>query len=116
MKQIQKLGSLGGLLRMIPGMPKISKEQTEMASKEMRLMETIINSMTFEERHKPDILKAQRKIRIAKGSGTQVSDINRMLKKFEQMREMMKQSKNMMKGGKLPPNFPGAGGFGGFGF
>ena len=116
MKQIQKLGSLGGLLRMIPGMPKISKEHTEMASKEMRLMETIINSMTFEERHKPDILKAQRKIRIAKGSGTQVSDINRMLKKFEQMREMMKQSKNMMKGGKLPPNFPGAGGFGGFGF
>ena len=116
MKQIQKLGSLGGLLRMIPGMPKISKEQTEMASKEMRLMETIINSMTFEERHKPDILKAQRKIRIAKGSGTQVSDINRMLKKFEQMREMMKQSKNMMKGGKLPPNFPGAGGFGGLGF
>ena len=115
MKQIQKLGSLGGLLRMIPGMPKISKEQTEMASKEMRLMETIINSMTFEERHNPDILKAQRKIRIAKGSGTQVSDINRMLKKFEQMREMMKQSKNMMKGGKLPPNFPGAGGFGGFG-
>ena len=113
MKQIQKLGSLGGLLRMIPGMPKISKEQTEMASKEMKLMETIINSMTFEERHKPDILKAQRKIRIAKGSGTQVSDINRMLKKFEQMREMMKQSKNMMKGGKLPPNFPGAGGFGG---
>ena len=116
MKQIQKLGSLGGLLRMIPGMPKISKEQTEMASKEMKLMETIINSMTFEERHKPDILKAQRKIRIAKGSGTQVSDINRMLKKFEQMREMMKQSKNMMKGGKLPPNIPGAGGFGGFGF
>ena len=116
MKQIQKLGSLGGLLRMIPGRHKISKEQTEMASKEMRLMETIINSMTFEERHKPDILKAQRKIRIAKGSGTQVSDINRMLKKFEQMREMMKQSKNMMKGGKLPPNFPGAGGFGGFGF
>ena len=116
MKQIQKLGSLGGLLRMIPGMPKISKEQTEMASKEMRLMETMINSMTFEERHKPDILKAQRKIRIAKGSGTQVSDINRMLKKFEQMREMMKQSKNMMKGGKVPPNFPGAGGFGGFGF
>lgn len=116
MKQIQKLGSLGGLLRMIPGMPKISKEQTEMASKEMKLMETIINSMTFEERHKPDILKAQRKIRIAKGSGTQVSDINRMLKKFEQMREMMKQSKNMMKGGKLPPNFPGAGGIGGFGF
>ena len=116
MKQIQKLGSLGGLLRMIPGMPKVSKEQTEMASKEMKLMETIINSMTFEERHKPDILKAQRKIRIAKGSGTQVSDINRMLKKFEQMREMMKQSKNMMKGGKLPPNFPGAGGFGGFGF
>ncbi|MGM9857966.1 MAG: signal recognition particle protein [Bacilli bacterium] len=116
MKQIQKLGSLGGLLRMIPGMPKISKEQTEMASKEMKLMETIINSMTFEERHKPDILKAQRKIRIAKGSGTQVSDINRMLKKFEQMREMMKQSKNMMKGGKLPPNFPGAGGMGGFGF
>lgn len=111
MRQINKLGSLSGLLKMIPGMPKITNEQTETAQKEMRLMETIINSMTFEERHNPDILKANRKIRIAKGSGTQVSDINRMLKKFEQMRDMMKQMKG--RGGK-PPSFPGMGGFGGF--
>ncbi len=110
MKQIQKMGSLGGLLRLIPGMPKISDEDKERAQKEMKRTESIINSMTPYERKHPEILKNSRKVRIAKGSGLTSADINRLLKKFEQMKEMMRQMKNYTKGGKIPPmggGFPG---------
>lgn len=68
------------------------------AEKEMKKVEAIIQSMTKEERKKPDILKASRKIRIAKGSGTDVSDVNKLLKQFEQMKSMMK----MFSSGKMP--------------
>ena len=105
LKRVQKLGSLGGLLKMIPGMPKLSDEQKEFAEKEMRNMEVIVSSMTKEEREHPEILKASRKARIAKGSGKTNADINRVLKKYEQTKEMMKQVRNYSKGGKLPPNF-----------
>ena len=105
LKRVQKLGSLGGLLKMIPGMPKLSDEQKEFAEKEMRNMEVIVSSMTKEEREHPEILKASRKARIAKGSGKTNADINRVLKKYEQTKEMMKQMRNYSKGGKLPPNF-----------
>ena len=105
LKRVQKLGSLGGLLKMIPGMPKLSDEQKEFAEKEMRNMEVIVSSMTKEEREHPEILKASRKARIAKGSGKNNADINRVLKKYEQTKEMMKQMRNYSKGGKLPPNF-----------
>ena len=57
MKQVQRLGSLGGLIKLIPGMPKITPEQQEAAEKEMRNIEVLINSMTPEERHNPEILK-----------------------------------------------------------
>jgi len=90
MKQVQKLGSLGGLIKMLPGMPKISAEQQEQAEREMRNFEVIINSMTPEERNNPDILRNSRKIRIAKGSGKTANDINRILKKYEQTRDMMR--------------------------
>lgn len=104
MKQIQKLGSLGGLLKLIPGMPKISSEDQERAAKEMKLFEVILNSMTLEERRYPDLLKNSRKVRIARGSGTTNADINRVLKKYEQMKEMMKMMKGQKdKGGKIPP-------------
>ncbi len=109
MKQIKKMGSLGGLLKLIPGMPKISSEDQERAEKEMKMVETIINSMTLEERLHPEILKNSRKVRIARGSGLTNADINRMLKKFEQMKTMMKQMKQFQKGGKMPPM---GGGFG----
>ena len=115
MKQVQKLGSLGGLLKLIPGMPKISPEQQAQAEKEMRNFEVIINSMTPEERHNPDIFQYSRKIRVAQGSGKQVSDVNRVLKKYEQMKEMMKKMEQYKKSGKMPPG--GMGGmppFGGF--
>lgn len=103
MKQINKLGSMQSLLKFLPGMPKISDEQQELLDKEMKNFEVIINSMTKEERANPDILKNSRKVRIAKGSGKTNADINRVLKKYEQMKMMMKQMKN--KKGMFPPNF-----------
>ena len=110
MKQIQKLGSLGGLMKLIPGMPKISPEQQEIAEREMKNIEVLVNSMTPEERHNPEILKYSRKIRIANGSGKSVADLNRVLKKFDQMKEAMKTMERYRKSGKMPP-----GGFGGMG-
>ena len=114
MKQVQKMGSLGGLLKLMPGMPKITPEQQAYAEKEMKNFEIIINSMTFEERHNPEIFQYSRKIRVAKGSGKQVSDVNRVLKKYESMKEMMKKMEQYKKSGKLPPGMGGLGGFGGF--
>ena len=113
MRKVQKLGNLGGLLKLVPGMPKISPEQLAAGEKEMRNFEVIINSMTPEERHNPDILKYSRKIRIANGSGKNVAEINRVLKKYEQMKVTMKQLENYKKTGKMPPGgFPGMpGGF-----
>ena len=107
MKQIKKLGSLGGLLKLIPGMPKISKEQQEMAEKEMQNFEIILNSMTYEEKIHPEIIKNSRKVRIAKGCGKTAVDINKVLKKYEQSKEMMKQMNRYKKSGGLPPNFRG---------
>ena len=108
MKQIQKLGSLGGIMKLIPGMPKLTKEQQALAEKEMKNFEVIINSMTYEERVHPEIIKNSRKIRIAKGSGKTAADINRVLKKYEQSKEMMKRMKGFGKkgGGFMPPNMP----------
>ena len=96
LQTIKRLGSLGGILKLIPGMPKI--DDLAPAEKEMKKVEAIIQSMTLEERKKPEILKANRKIRIAKGSGTEVSDVNKLLKQFDQMKSMMK----MFSSGKLP--------------
>ena len=100
LKQIQKMGSLGGLLAMIPGMPRITDAQKEAAEREMINFEVIMDSMTLEERAHPEILKNSRKIRIAKGCGKTAADINRMLNKYEQAKNMMKQMRN---GGGLPP-------------
>lgn len=100
LKQIQKMGSLGGLLAMIPGMPRLTDAQKEAAEKEMINFEVIMDSMTLEERAHPEILKNSRKVRIARGSGKTAADINRMLNKYEQAKQMMKQ---MRSGGGLPP-------------
>lgn len=102
MEQINKLGSMKGIMRFIPGMPKISDEQMEQAKEQLKKTKAVISSMTLEERKHPEILKANRKIRIAKGSGTQASDVNRVLNQHEKMKEMMKQMKGMMKNGKNP--------------
>ncbi len=102
MKQVQKLGSLGGLLKLIPGMPKVNDAQLSAAEKEMKNFEVIINSMTPEERAHPEILKNSRKVRIANGSGKTNADVNKVLKKYDQMKLMMKQMRG--KNGKF--NFP----------
>lgn len=90
LKQVQKLGPISGILKMIPGMganmPKINDEDT---NKEMKRTEAIINSMTKAERRDPSILNAKRKQRIAAGCGMQVADINRLLKRFEQSKTLM---------------------------
>ena len=102
MEQINKLGSMKGIMRFIPGMPKISDEQMQQANEQMKKTKAVISSMTKEERVHPEILRASRKIRIAKGSGTQASDVNRVINQHEKMKEMMKQMKGMMKNGKNP--------------
>lgn len=97
LQTIKKMGPLGSILKMIPGM-NADLGDLAPAEKEMKKTEAIIQSMTLQERKKPDILKASRKIRIAKGSGTDVSDINKLLKQFSQMKNMMK----MLSSGKMP--------------
>lgn len=113
MKQINKMGSMKGLLKLIPGMPSISDEQQEAAEREMKNFEIIINSMTPEERKNPALFKYSRKIRVANGSGKTMQDVNKVLKKYEQMKEMMKRMEGYRKSGRFPPGgFPGMGGFG----
>jgi signal recognition particle subunit SRP54 len=98
MQQIKKLGPLGKIMEMIPGMGQQLKDaDMEQAEKDMSRIEAIIRSMTYEERHNPKLIKANRKRRIAAGSGTQVQDVNRLLKDFRQMQDMMKQLRK--KGG-----------------
>ena len=111
MKQINKLGSLGGIMKLIPGMPKITPEQQEAAEREMRNFEIVINSMTKEERKHPELFKYSRKQRVAQGSGKTMQDVNKVLKKYEQMKEMMKRMEQYKKSGRMPP-----GGMGGMGF
>lgn len=111
MKQVQKIGSLGAIAKLIPGMPKISDEQQAQAKKEMKVFESIILSMTPYERRHPETLRFSHKNRIAKGSGLTNADVNRVLRRYEQSKEMMKQMKQYQKSGKMPPR----GGFGGMG-
>ena len=105
LKQVSKLGSLASILKLmpIPGANKISSEQISSAEQEMKNFEIIINSMTPYERENPECLKYSRKNRIAKGAGKTNADVNRVLKKYEQTKEIMKQMKKMKKGGKFPP-------------
>ena len=92
-KMIRKMGSLAGIMKMIPGVDTSMIDMAQ-AEKEMKKVESIIFSMTLQERRDPKVLNGSRKIRIAKGSGVEVSDINRLIKQFEQMRQMMKMFNN----------------------
>ena len=93
LNQIKKLGSFSQILGMLPGVDKklLDQVDTEENAKKMLHTEAIIQSMTMEERRNPKIIAANRKIRIAKGSGTRVQDVNQLLKQFEEMQKMMKQ-------------------------
>ncbi len=94
MQQIKKLGPLENLIKMIPGAKKMGLNNVKINPKDMAHIEAIIQSMTPEERKNPSILKASRKLRIAKGSGRSVEEVNRLLKQFEEMKKMMKMMKN----------------------
>lgn len=94
MKQIKKLGPLENLLKLIPGARKMGLNNVIIDPKEMAHVEAIILSMTPYERRHPEVLKAQRKIRIAKGCGMKVEDVNRLINQFEQMKKMMKSMSN----------------------
>lgn len=99
MQQIKKMGSLKSLIEMIPGLSKQMKN-IDVDDKELVKIEAIIQSMTKQERANPSIINGSRKLRIAKGSGMQVNQINRLLKQFEETRKMMKQMSNFTKGKK----------------
>ncbi len=98
MKQIKKLGPLEKILKMLPQARSMGLSDVQVNPKDMAHVEAIVLSMTPKERRNPDILKASRKQRIAKGSGRSVEEVNRLLKQFEQMKQMMKQMSN----GKMP--------------
>ena len=98
MNQIKKLGPLENIIKMLPGAKKMGINNVKVDPKDMAHIEAIVLSMTPKERRNPDIIKASRKQRIAKGSGRSVEEVNRLLKQFEEMKKMMK----MMKNGKMP--------------
>ncbi|MFA5407348.1 MAG: signal recognition particle protein [Bacilli bacterium] len=100
LKQVKKLGPLENIIKLIPGASRLGLNNVNIDPKQMSHIEAIILSMTNEERHNPEVIKASRKIRIAKGCGLTVQEVNKLLNQYEQMKKMMK----MMKGGnmKLP--------------
>jgi signal recognition particle subunit SRP54 len=103
MKQIQKMGPLEGLLKMIPGVKPKMLEGVDVDPRRIRRMEAIILSMTLAERRRPEIMNGSRRARVARGSGRPVSEVNRLLKQFKEMRKMMKQM------GKLAPRLAASG-------
>ncbi len=94
MNQIKKLGPIENLIKLLPGAKKMGLNNVNIDPKAMKRIEAIVLSMTPKERHNPDILKASRKQRIAKGSGTSVTEVNALLNKFEEMKKMMKMIGN----------------------
>ncbi len=102
MQQIKKMGGLSKIMGMIPGMERaMNKSGANMDEKQLVRIEAIIHSMTPEERIKPKIINGQRRKRIAQGSGTQVSDVNALIKQWSEMNKMMGKLKAMTSGGKM---------------
>jgi signal recognition particle subunit SRP54 len=128
LRQVKKLGSFSKIMKMLPdqllggiGMPQLDEEQTKEMEKELKRTESIIDSMTFEERSDHKILNANRRRRIARGSGTSVAEVNKLIKQYTEMRQMMRQlsSSGMFGGGGLKSKMmrkltgmPDMGGFG----
>ena len=111
MQQIKKMGGMGSILSMMPGMGnQLSGADMDEGEKSMHRVESIILSMTKEERANPNLINPSRKQRIAKGAGVEVSEVNRLVKQFDQMKKMMKQMPGLMGGGKRKGGFGGLGG------
>jgi signal recognition particle subunit SRP54 len=109
MKQIERLGPLEGLLKMLPGVNSKMLKQVKAADpKRMKHLEAIVLSMTLEERKNPEIMNGSRRARVAKGCGRPISEVNRLLEQFREMRKMMKKATNGPQGGgKFKPNMFG---------
>ena len=113
MNQLQKLGGIAGILKMLPGMNKAMQGiDLEDSEKKMKQVKCIIQSMTFKERANPKLMNPSRKKRIASGAGVDISEVNRLVKQFEEMQKMMKQ----FGGGRGKHGSPFGGGFPGMGF
>lgn len=110
LKQMQNMGGVASIMDKLPGMGALPPGAAQMVDdSQFRRMEAIINSMTMRERVNPDILNGSRKRRITQGSGTQIQDLNRLLKQHKQMQKVMKK----MKGGNMANMMRGLGGMGG---
>lgn len=107
MTQIKKMGGLGSIMSMMPGMAQLKGASADIDESAMNRVEAIILSMTREERANPNLMNLSRKQRIARGAGVNISEVNRIVKQFDQMKKMMKQLPGMMGGKK------GRGGLGG---
>ena len=107
--QVQKMGGLGSLMGMLPGVAKAQKQMAEanIDEKMIRRQRAIISSMTIDERHRPKVIQASRKRRIATGSGTSVQEVNKLLKQFQMMNKMMKKVGKMGNKGLMRHGLPG---------
>ena len=114
MEQMNSMGGIAGLMDKLPGVSELPQAvKSQVNDGEIQRLIAIINSMTPQERRFPDVIKGSRKRRIAGGSGTQIQDVNRLLKQFTQMQKMMKKMKGggmakMMRGlkGRFPQGMP----------
>ena len=121
MQAVKKMGSLGGLMKMMPGMGNVEVGDRE--EKKMKQTEALIQSMTIQERRSPNLLNGSRRARISRGAGLPVKDLNALIKQFQQMKKMMRmmkgpKAKKMMKkmkqsGMDMEGGMPDLGGMGG---
>lgn len=108
LQQVKQMGPLDELLKMMPGANKIKGlENAQVDEGQMGRVEAVIQSMTPTERATPDIINANRRRRIAKGSGTSIQEVNRLLKQFDDMKKMMKQMTGMQQKGNKKMRMPG---------
>jgi signal recognition particle subunit SRP54 len=107
LRQVRGMGPLDQLIGMIPGLSRVKGlPDSAQQEKELKRVEAIIDSMTPGERRRPDVLNGSRRKRIADGSGTSVTDVNRLLKQFGEMQKMMRQLMQTGKGGRMPRHLP----------
>jgi signal recognition particle subunit SRP54 len=101
-QMMKKMGGIESIMKLLPGMGQLQKQMSSMAppEKELKKIEAIIHSMTLQERKDPRVLNASRRERIANGSGTQVQDVNKLVRQFEEMQKMMGGFMKMAKGGR----------------
>jgi signal recognition particle subunit SRP54 len=110
MKQMQKLGPLENLLKLLPGVNSAMLKTAKIDPKRMKHIEAIVLSMTNEERRRPELMNGSRRLRVAKGSGRSVQEVNKLLEQFREMQKMMKKMAGgggPGGGGGRPPQLPG---------